>query len=254
MGDSTSRLFAVLGLIIAVWVIVFWVYEPSSRRRIILDDRPPQDAPAPAPNLPEPPSLPQAQPARQPTRQLVQPPESAPPPPAEPVPALPPAPIPGPGEVLLPPEFDDYTVRRGETFRDIARARYSDPARWVAIAHANPLLPPDKLKPGVTVLRLPRDPDNIRGKVIKVAPLPGAPLSTPPHTPASEAARPALAADAWRTYTVQENDTLWGIAKKLYNRPSLSSLIAEANTDVLPDPDRLKAGITLKIPPAPPAD
>jgi len=58
----------------------------------------------------------------------------------------------------------------------------------------------------------------------------------------------------WRTYTVRDNDTLWGIAKQMYGRPSLTDLIAQANSDVLPDPDKLSPGIVLKIPPAPPAD
>ncbi len=235
MGDSTTRAFALLGLVVVVWVFAYWLYEPASQRHVLLDERPIRDVEPPAPALPEPRSLPPV-----PGRESVE----------EPEPRIEPAPTPGPDEMLIPPQFDDYTVRRGETLQDIARRVYGDPARWTAIARANPLLTPNKLKPGVTVIRLPRDPDNIQGKVVRREPVTPRPPEAAPPPPAS----PAPATGGWRTYTVQESDTLWGIAKKLYGRPSLSNLIAEANTDVLPDPDRLRAGITLKIPPAPPSD
>lgn len=253
MGDSTSRLFGVLGLAIAVWVVVFWLYEPSSRRRILVDERPIQEAAPPAPALPQPRSLPPAQdrvddPAHRAELQPAQPPSPEP------------APIAGPGEVLIPPEFIDYTVQTGDrSLQDIASRFYGDRSRWTAISRANPFFTPDKLKPGVTVLRIPKDPDNIRGKVVKIDP----PQPSPPAAPAAsqqperspaDPPKPSTLADGWRTYVVQDNDTLWGIAKRMYGRPSLTNLIAEANTDVLPDPDRIKAGITLRIPPAPPAD
>lgn len=248
MGDTTSRVFALLGLVIGVWIVAYWLYEPAVRRSLVVDDRPAQTDPQlPSPALPPPRSLP---PAPRPDPSPAPEPEKMPPPE--------PAPVPGPGEMLIPPEFDDYTVQPADrSLRDIARKLYGDPARWTAIARANPFFTPDKLKPGVTVLRIPRDPDNIQGKVVK-APQPPAPSPAPPPAAAATPPEPptegAATAAGWRTYTVQADDTLWGIAKKMYGRPSLTALIAEANTDVLPDPDRLKPGITLKIPPAPPAD
>lgn len=254
MGDTTSRVFALLGLVLCVWVITFWFYEPASRSSVIVDDRPPQDAPLlPTPVLPPPRSLPPA-----PSAQPQQPPEQ---PDFAAVPALPPqgpAPVAGPGEVLIPPEFTDYTVLSSDrSLQEIALRMYGDRARWVAIARANPFFTPDKLKPGVTVLRIPKDPDNIQGRLVKVE-QPRSPLippAVPERAPVQPVPSPSPAiADGWRTYTVQENDTLWGIAKKMYNRPSLTGVIADANTDVLPDPDRLNPGITLKIPPAPPLD
>jgi nucleoid-associated protein YgaU len=245
MRDPTSRIFAVLGLMIAVWVVVYWLYEPGSRS-VVLDDRPPVEAPAPAaPDLPQPDSLPPAPPRDD---RPVDPPQPAPTEPPILEPAFNAAPetlVPKSGEVLIPPEFEEYTVQPNETLQDIARRRYGDAARWKAISRANPLVPTDRLKPGRTVLRLPKDPDNIQGRIVKIE------TPVPPPTPSpAPASTPAA---GWRTYTVQESDTLWGIARKMYGRP-LTELIAEANTDVLPDPDRIKAGIVLKIPPAPPAD
>jgi len=52
-----------------------------------------------------------------------------------------------------------------------------------------------------------------------------------------------------RTYVVQENDTLWIIAEKVYGDGSLYMKIYEANTDQLDDPeDILDVGMVLKIP------
>ena len=49
-------------------------------------------------------------------------------------------------------------------------------------------------------------------------------------------------------YTVEKNDTLQKISKKFYNSYSKWPRIYEVNKDVLKNPNRLKPGITLKIP------
>jgi nucleoid-associated protein YgaU len=51
-----------------------------------------------------------------------------------------------------------------------------------------------------------------------------------------------------KTYTVQKNDSLWKIADKFYGDGRKWKDIADANKDVLPDPSKLKPGITLSIP------
>ena len=52
------------------------------------------------------------------------------------------------------------------------------------------------------------------------------------------------------TYVVQKGDSLWSIAAKpeIYGKAARWSRIFEANRDILKSPDRLKAGMTLKIP------
>lgn len=52
------------------------------------------------------------------------------------------------------------------------------------------------------------------------------------------------------TYTVQSGDTLAKIAREYYGNDGHYMRIFEANRDQLDDPDQLKAGQTLKIPPA----
>jgi LysM repeat protein len=57
-------------------------------------------------------------------------------------------------------------------------------------------------------------------------------------------------ADAFDTYVVQKGDSLWSISAKpeVYGKASGWRRIFEANRDLLKSPDRVKVGMTLKIP------
>jgi nucleoid-associated protein YgaU len=66
----------------------------------------------------------------------------------------------------------------------------------------------------------------------------------------SSAAEGAPAApDAPRTYEVRKGDSLWKIAKHAYGDGSKWPLIAEANKELVPNPDLIKPGQVLTIPP-----
>jgi nucleoid-associated protein YgaU len=52
------------------------------------------------------------------------------------------------------------------------------------------------------------------------------------------------------TYTVQAGDTLWLIAYQIYDNPERWRDIYEANRAILPQPESLRAGMTLTVPPA----
>ena len=69
----------------------------------------------------------------------------------------------------------------------------------------------------------------------------------------TQPASPAPAPRRTRTYIVAQGDTLWTVAGKAYGpgKEGYHRLIAEANRDVLPDPDRIRAGLKLRIPPLP---
>jgi len=75
-----------------------------------------------------------------------------------------------------------------------------------------------------------------------------------PATPAqpSQPTQPAQPTQppqpAGRFYTVQSGDTLGSIAKKFYGDGRKWPTIAAANKDTLPDPNRLRVGIKLRIP------
>ena len=55
------------------------------------------------------------------------------------------------------------------------------------------------------------------------------------------------------TYTVAKGDTLSKIAREHYGKASRWPLIFEANRDQLDNPDRIKPGQVLRIPPEPAA-
>jgi nucleoid-associated protein YgaU len=129
---------------------------------------------------------------------------------------------PNAGLAVVPPKFYEYRAVQGDTFGTIAAKFLGESTKWTVIAQANPLLDPNRLRAG-TIVRVPVDPKNIQG------------VENP---------------QGYELYTIQANDTLSEIAKKVYGKTSLWGVIAAANPDV--DPKRLKVGATLKIPPAPP--
>lgn len=62
---------------------------------------------------------------------------------------------------------------------------------------------------------------------------------------------PEAAVDAWgatQWHEVKRGETLWKIAEQYYGDGSLYQKIFEANSDVLKDPTRVRAGQKLRIP------
>jgi nucleoid-associated protein YgaU len=76
------------------------------------------------------------------------------------------------------------------------------------------------------------------------APTTGGPLDTPAAGPQSSGASTA----AGRTHTVAKGETLSHIAQRYYGKASMYNRIFEANRDQLNDPDKIREGMTLKIP------
>ncbi len=69
------------------------------------------------------------------------------------------------------------------------------------------------------------------------------------QTPAAAAAAAgASSTPAARTYTVQPGDSLSKISKEFYGNASMYMKIFEANKDKLDDPDKIRAGMDLRIP------
>ena len=69
-----------------------------------------------------------------------------------------------------------------------------------------------------------------------------------PQPQATNTPPPVVRHDVARTYTVQAGDTLSSISRKFYGSPNRWKDIYNANRDVLPNPQSLKLGQSLKIP------
>ncbi len=244
--NPTMKLAAAVATLVGIWIAVYWMWEPARAKEpsISFAAEPEDRGPGKPQKRTE---AATAQPGGG-NRAAPRVPEGA----ATPKPGGErPAPVSGaavPGEpgtgttgktgggeggkppvVVNPPKFEDYRVLPGETFETIAKKRYGSSAMQSAIARANPFVDPRRLKPG-RVIRLPVDPGNIQGTV--------------------ERSSPAVRGD-YKTYKVEEGDTLSGISKKYYGTTALARRIYEANTDRLKNEHDLKLGLELLIPPPP---
>jgi len=122
-----------------------------------------------------------------------------------------------------------YTVQPNDSFQSIAIAFYGSQGFWTDIAQANPTVDPTKLQVGQQI-RLP-SPDQMRNQ-----------------TESEAIAAPGAMVD----YTIRSGDTLWTIAVQYYQDGSLWRTIYNANRDRIgSDPNRLTAGMKIRIPPAP---
>lgn len=73
----------------------------------------------------------------------------------------------------------------------------------------------------------------------------------PELEPTGVPAPPQLEQKMAETYTVSKGDTLWSISKKFYGQGGKWQLILDANRDKISDPNKLKAGTVINIPPKP---
>lgn len=139
---------------------------------------------------------------------------------------------------VIAPRFRTYTVRRGDTWESIARRELGSSRQVEALRRANPLM--SELRPGREV-RIPLDPENIQG------------VTAPGGGGGAAGVGDERPVDPSRgvEYVVQPGDTLSSIAKAHYGSAAMAELIYQANHDRLDDPDRLRAGQRLRLPPAP---
>lgn len=118
-----------------------------------------------------------------------------------------------------------YTVQQGDTMWTIAAKFYDKGKHWRAIAEANGMTDPARLKPGDEI-ELP--PESAVGSD-------GGGVETTQAQPEGN-------------YTVQPGETLSTIAAKHYGDPSEWRRIYEQNKDRIEQPDELQAGMRLKVP------
>lgn len=249
MTDTPSRLFGLLLVLVGVWVVTYWMYEPS-RPRITTDlRRDPLAAVSPATGLPSAtarPSVPvPPQPAPTTPRTDLLPLPSAQTPNAE-------SPRTQRVQKVIPPEFREYVIQRGDVSWEAIAGRkevYGDRSKWQSVSRANPWASPDRLKIGQTRLKIAVDPENIQGRVVWIEePVDGngpAMVVAPPV----ESAKATPKTEEEISYTIAEDDTLWTISRKMYGQGAQWKRIYEANKNVIKDPDRPPKGAKIRIPP-----
>lgn len=144
---------------------------------------------------------------------------------------------PGRGDTprLVEPTFTDYVVQRGDSFATISRKFFGTTRHAETIARANPFVSPTKLVPGKTTLKIPEDPTNIQGKIVR----------GPAEDAAGAGERPS---DSSRTHVVREGENLGSIARRYLGSANRWKDILDANKDKLSRPERLKVGMELVIP------
>ncbi len=232
IAETPVRLFAVASLLVAVWILTYWLYEPGEPRVTFATDTDGSEIAPRARTEERGAGIEEAawdSPVGQPdTLELAEDPALSPDPIAD-----------DPGWRAEPPDFREIVVKRGETLQSIAKREYGSVRYAQAIMSANPFVDPNRLKAGRTKLRLPLDPKNVSGRDVAPAEEGSgaeAPPVEPPPTP------------AYREHLVTKRDTLWGISKLYYGKGHLWRRIHDANRDVITNPDRPPVGRTLRIP------
>lgn len=257
MSRNWARFLAGIVAVAIVWIAAYWWLNPREPSKISFGGAPKEapirtvsNAPPPKPRTPvaivdikrepfkSPSSLTGKAPAPQPQPQATKPlaPRAEAPKAAEPV-KSPEAPkqTESSKPAVIPPRFDDYTVRSGDSLSSIATKRLGSAKHVDSLRRSNPLKDMDKLKPG-DVIKIPLDPANIQGK-----PAPGAPPPEPPPERQGEMLE----------YTVKSGDTLSKIAKEKYGSTTYQDWIFQANRDRLRSPGSLREGQKLRLPKKP---
>lgn len=145
-----------------------------------------------------------------------------------------------------------YTVRPGDSYWTISRIQYGSGRYHAALREFNRASLPEaeRIHPGMQLQIPPVDLLESRyPELVQGAPAPVA--SSPAASPLveDEAGRFFISAEGQPMYRVGKGDTLTSIAQRHLGRASRWEQIARMNPDVVPHPDRLKVGVTLRLPP-----
>tara|TARA_A100001391_G_scaffold155724_1_gene113529 strand:+ start:94 stop:843 length:750 start_codon:yes stop_codon:yes gene_type:complete len=236
MDERTSRIFFGLCLLVLVWIGVYWMWQPSKEqeptirfghnpiapepeRETPLDPVPDTDSDIVVPDIPATDPFTGLIPQGDPIANNLD--NSA-----------------AKDRRLIPPEFTQHVVQQGELMQSIAKLYFGSIDEWGVIARANPSVDPRKLKPGM-VLRIPKDKDNIQGKVIGGNTEPGV---IEPH---------AASESKVIEYIVQSGDSLSRISQRIYGSSRHAQFIFESNRNILRSMDDISIGQLLKLPPLP---
>jgi nucleoid-associated protein YgaU len=212
MSAAGTRVGAGFLALVAVWIGVYWLWEPTGPPRVsfAVDEQPPRARPAPDPAV------------------VVEPEPAARPEPPSPVgTGADDASAPRAGDFGEPP-FREYTIRPGDTFEGISLRLFGTRRHAPAIARANPFVSPTGLRRGQTI-RIPNDPDN-------------------PQARASEEGEGGPVEADVIEYTVVRGDTLSELSQRFYGTMRYAEVIFNANADRMQSMNDLRVGQVLRIP------
>jgi nucleoid-associated protein YgaU len=211
MEHRGNRTTLALSLLVVVWIITYWLWQPRSEREPLVTFPDRADAlVAPSPQDPQPQDH---TPEREPQ---VDPPEGGSSPPDT--------------TTFGEPPFRWYTVRDGDSAERIATRELGSAQLWTSIARANPLKDIQRLTVGERI-KIPLDPANPQGRSDDPPPAPPVPATV--------------------EYIVRSGDTLSGIASQFYGSVRFVDHLYAANRDRLRNKNDLRVGQTLVIPPKP---
>lgn len=222
MDERSSRIFIGLCLMVLVWIGVYWMWQPN-QDPVITFEQPANEAP---PNLVI--DQPREQPREEPTI-IAQ---------IEPTESSPPETETQPQPRLIPPEFFEHIVQPNERMQTIAAKYFGSPDDWAIIARANPFVDPQKLTVGMTI-RIPKDPQNLQGKIVG--------RDTQPGVIESHTGDKAAIIE----YVVRPGDSLSVIAQRIYGSSRHARYIFDSNRDKLKSMDDISIGQLLRLPPLP---
>jgi nucleoid-associated protein YgaU len=238
MDERSSRIFFGMCMLVLIWIGVYWMWQPSrdqdpkisfssETRTAETKDDPAEieseSDPVTQPTVDSNPS--DLTPGTGVVAQVDSPPQSPP----------------DQSTRLIPPEFIEHTVSAGERMQTIAKSYYGSIDDWTIIAKANPRVDPQKLKLGMT-LRIPKDKDNIQGKLVGEDTQPGVITSSVPSE------------SKVIEYVVRPGDSLSVISSRIYGSSRHATFIFESNRDILRSIDSISVGQLLKLPPLPDQD
>ncbi len=218
MSNAAARFGGGFLALAAIWIGVYWLWEPSRSAGVSFsDESTPDSAPVTEPLVPaaaKPPGT-----NRNEGLEIIEPMVTT---------DIPTGTQPIADGVATPPMFENYTIRRGDTFESISRRFFGTIRRADAIAKANPFVSPTKLRER-QVIRIPVDADNIQGR------------------PAN-GDEPELPVPEFVEYIVVRGDTLSEIAQRFYGSLRYAEVIFNANRETMRNIDDLSTGDTLRIP------
>jgi len=146
-----------------------------------------------------------------------------------------------------------HTVSKGETLCGISREYFGSPSRWKKILTANSdiLDKPENLRVGMKLVIPGASNKQTAEKASKKQKESKSTSSSNPAPKAKKASGgPFLLSSVSREklYRVKKGDTLYGIAKKLYDDPSEWKSLLKANKDRIDGPSDLRVGMKLVVP------